>query len=69
MTSHAPAPAADPVPFEGAVAHLAAEYWPYARTGGLAEAVRGIAMQQAREVARQAGRFLATGRFDRAGGR
>jgi len=30
------------------VVHLAAEYWPYARTGGLAEAVRGIATHQAR---------------------
>ncbi|MDZ7780814.1 MAG: glycogen synthase [Gemmatimonadota bacterium] len=28
--------------------HLATEYWPYARTGGLAEAVRGIATYQAR---------------------
>ena len=28
--------------------HLASEYWPYARTGGLAEAVRGIATYQAR---------------------
>ncbi len=27
--------------------HLVAEYWPYARTGGLAEAVRGIATFQA----------------------
>lgn len=30
-----------------AVVHLVAEYWPYARTGGLAEAVRGIATFQA----------------------
>ncbi len=30
-----------------AVAHVVAEYWPYARTGGLAEAVRGIATFQA----------------------
>lgn len=29
------------------VVHLAAEYWPYARTGGLGEAVQGIAHQQA----------------------
>jgi starch synthase len=29
------------------VVHLAAEYWPYARTGGLGEAVQGIAFQQA----------------------
>jgi starch synthase len=31
----------------GTVVHLTAEYWPYARTGGLAEAVRGIATHQA----------------------
>ena len=30
------------------VVHLVAEYWPYARTGGLAEAVRGIATHQAK---------------------
>ena len=30
------------------VVHLCAEYWPFARTGGLAEAVRGIATYQAR---------------------
>jgi starch synthase len=29
------------------VAHLVGEYWPFARTGGLAEAVRGIATFQA----------------------
>lgn len=29
------------------VAHLVSEYWPYARSGGLAEAVRGIARFQA----------------------
>jgi starch synthase len=29
------------------IVHLVAEYWPYARTGGLAEAVRGIATHQA----------------------
>jgi starch synthase len=34
--------------FGGTVVHLASEYWPYARTGGLAEAVRGIATHQAR---------------------
>lgn len=34
-------------PSRGAVVHLTAEYWPYARTGGLAEAVRGIATYQA----------------------
>ncbi len=33
------------------VVHLVAEYWPYARTGGLAEAVRGIAKYQAAHVA------------------
>jgi len=53
MTPHtaAPTPAtdADPFPSAGeAVVHLATEYWPYARTGGLAEAVRGIATYQAR---------------------
>ena len=31
-----------------AIVHLVAEYWPYARTGGLAEAVRGIATYQAK---------------------
>jgi starch synthase len=30
------------------VVHLVAEYWPYARSGGLAEAVRGIATFQAK---------------------
>lgn len=30
------------------IVHLVAEYWPYARSGGLAEAVRGIATFQAR---------------------
>ena len=34
-------------PEELAVVHLVAEYWPYARTGGLAEAARGIATFQA----------------------
>lgn len=34
--------------FTEAVVHLTAEYWPYARSGGLAEAVRGIARYQAR---------------------
>ena len=29
------------------VVHLTAEYWPYAQTGGLAEAVRGLARYQA----------------------
>ncbi len=32
------------------IVHLCAEYWPYARTGGLAEAVRGMATYQARVV-------------------
>ncbi len=36
--------AADPMN----IVHLVAEYWPYARSGGLAEAVRGIATFQAR---------------------
>jgi starch synthase len=30
----------------GSVVHLVAEYWPFARTGGLAEAVRGLAEYQ-----------------------
>ncbi len=30
------------------VVHVAAEYWPFARTGGLGEAVRGLARHQAR---------------------
>lgn len=34
--------------FSDTVVHLASEYWPYARTGGLGEAVRGIARYQAR---------------------
>ena len=38
---------AAPTNEELAVVHLVAEYWPYARTGGLAEAVRGIATFQA----------------------
>ena len=33
------------------VVHLVAEYWPYARTGGLAEAVRGVASHQASHLA------------------
>jgi starch synthase len=52
MTSDPPEatdPATEPTAlrYEGTVVHLAAEYWPYARTGGLAEAVRGIATYQA----------------------
>jgi starch synthase len=35
------------LPPETGVVHLVAEYWPYARSGGLAEAVRGIAKHQA----------------------
>jgi starch synthase len=42
-----------PVPdYDATVVHLASEYWPYARTGGLAEAVRGIARHQAAAGAR-----------------
>ncbi len=37
---------ADPA-FRATVVHLVSEYWPYARSGGLAEAVRGIARYQA----------------------
>jgi starch synthase len=33
--------------YAGTVVHVATEYWPYARTGGLGEAVRGIARYQA----------------------
>lgn len=33
--------------FRATVVHLVSEYWPYARSGGLAEAVRGIARYQA----------------------
>jgi starch synthase len=32
----------------GTVVHLVGEYWPFARTGGLAEAARGLAEHQAR---------------------
>ncbi|MGD2047267.1 MAG: glycogen/starch synthase [Gemmatimonadota bacterium] len=38
--------------YDATVVHVAAEYWPYARTGGLAEAVRGIARHQAAAGAR-----------------
>ncbi len=34
-------------PPQSAIVHLAAEYWPLAQSGGLAEAVRGIARHQA----------------------
>ena len=33
---------------DGSVVHFSAEYWPFARTGGLAEAVRGLAQHQKR---------------------
>lgn len=36
----------DFTPVDGSVVHLTAEYWPFARTGGLAEAVRGLAEYQ-----------------------
>ena len=36
------------------IVHVAAEYWPYARTGGLGEAVRGLARHQARSGERVA---------------
>ncbi len=43
-----PPPAGLPtLAYDEKVVHLAAEYWPYARTGGLGEAVRGIARYQA----------------------
>lgn len=35
-----------PLPDGAGVVHLVAEYWPFARTGGLAEAVRGLAEYQ-----------------------
>ncbi|UCC24291.1 MAG: glycogen synthase [Gemmatimonadales bacterium] len=49
MQDQAPdtAPRRTPQRFPGTVVHLVSEYWPYARTGGLAEAVRGIAHHQA----------------------
>lgn len=44
-----PGPQAENDPTAGMhVVHLVAEYWPYARSGGLAEAVRGIATYQAK---------------------
>lgn len=39
-------PGADLVAVDGSVVHFTAEYWPFARTGGLAEAVRGLARHQ-----------------------
>src|SRR5215471_5815490 len=43
-------PTAWPIPVHdiSTVVHLTAEYWPYARTGGLGEAVAGLAMAQSR---------------------
>jgi starch synthase len=35
-----------PLPGAARIVHIAAEYWPFARTGGLAEAVRGLAEYQ-----------------------
>ncbi|MEZ4417921.1 MAG: glycogen synthase [Gemmatimonadota bacterium] len=47
-----PVPSIETVPPLGAgIVHLVAEYWPFARTGGLAEAVRGVAEHQARSGA------------------
>ncbi len=40
----------DSHPWKMPIVHLCAEYWPYARTGGLAEAVRGMATYQAQVV-------------------
>ena len=45
-TSESPLTAADGRPVS--VVHLTAEYHPYARTGGLGEAVRGLAEFQCR---------------------
>lgn len=44
----APRPRAGPEAVRRTVVHLTAEYYPYARTGGLAEAVAGLATFQAR---------------------
>lgn len=41
-----PRPPLPPLPGGGTIIHLVAEYWPFARTGGLAEAVRGLAEYQ-----------------------
>ena len=46
--------------YDATVVHLASEYWPYARTGGLAEAVRGIARHQAAAGAVVAGGMALT---------
>ena len=44
-------PGSDPSPWElppdTGIVHVVSEYWPFARTGGLGEAVRGIATYQA----------------------
>src|SRR6266852_6637251 len=45
-TAAAPRPEIAPAERIG-VAHLTAEYWPFARTGGLGEAVTGLATTQA----------------------
>ncbi|MCU0648622.1 MAG: glycogen synthase [Gemmatimonadaceae bacterium] len=41
-------PASPPSDGRPTIVHLAAEYWPFARSGGLAEAVMGLATHQAR---------------------
>jgi len=52
VQEHAPRVARPPrdalpsLPGGGSIVHLVAEYWPFARTGGLAEAVRGLAEHQ-----------------------
>ncbi len=48
--SASPAPAADSTK-QSTIVHLTAEYSPFARSGGLAEAVRGLATQQSRNGA------------------
>ena len=40
-------PNASELPPDTGIVHVVSEYWPYARTGGLGEAVRGIATYQA----------------------
>ncbi len=42
-----PLPKDAPKRLDAPIVHLVAEYWPYARTGGLAEAARGMATYQA----------------------
>lgn len=49
-----PVPPPRPVPPEVTVLHVAAEYWPVAQIGGLAEAVHGLAAEEARAGARVA---------------